>query len=45
MLLLELRQEHQVYYLVTAGMAIQTRVCSATSGLMSSYDGYFRNLN
>ena len=28
-----------------AGMAIQFRICSATSGLLSSYDGYLMNLN
>ena len=26
-------------------MAIQTRVCSATSGLLSSYEGHVRNLH
>ena len=27
------------------GWPFKTRVCSATSGLLSSYDGHFRNLN
>ena len=27
------------------GLPFKTRVCSATSGLVSSYDGYLRNLN
>ena len=33
--ILELRQE----------WPLKTRVCSATSGLLSSYDGHLRNLN
>ena len=33
--ILELRQE----------WPFKTRVCSATSGLLSSYDGHLRNLN
>ena len=36
---LGLRQAPGVYSRVTAGMAIETRVCSAKSGLLSSYDG------
>ena len=27
------------------GWSFKTRVCSATSGLLSSYDGHLRNLN
>ena len=27
------------------GWPFKTRVCSATSGFLSSYDGYLRNLN
>ena len=27
------------------GWPFKTRVCSATSGLLSSYDGHLRNLN
>ena len=33
-----------VYSRVKAGMALKTRVCSATSGLLSSYEGHLRNL-
>ena len=45
MVFLELRWGPGVYSRVLAGMAIQTRVCSAMSGLLSSYDGYLMNLN
>ena len=45
MVLLELRQEPGVCSRVTAGVAIKTFVCSATSGLLSSFDGHLRNLN
>ena len=42
---LELRLAPGVYSRVTAGMAFETRVCSPTSGLLSSYDGHLRKLN
>ena len=42
---LVLRQAAGVYSRVTAGMAIETRVCSAKSGLLSSYDGHLGKLN
>ena len=45
MVFLELQWEPGVYSRVTAGMAIQTHVCSGISGLQSSYDGYLMNLN
>ena len=45
MLFLELRQEPRIYSRVTVGMTIKTQVCSAKSGLLSSYDGHLRNLN
>ena len=41
---LELRQAPGVYSRVTAGMAIETRVCSAKSGLLSRYDRHLGNL-
>ena len=41
---LELRQEPGVYSRVMAGWNFNTRVSSATSALLSSYDGYIRNL-
>ena len=41
---LELRQEPGIYSRDTAGMAIQTPLCSAKSGLLSSYDGHVSNL-
>ena len=44
MVFLELRWEPGVYSRVTAGMAIQNLVCSAKSGLLSSYEGHLRNL-
>ena len=45
MVFLELQWEPGVYSQVMAGMAIQFRVCSATSRLLSSYDGCLINLN
>ena len=42
---IELQCDPGVYFRVTAGMATQTCVCSAKSGLLSSYDGYHWNLN
>ena len=42
---LELRQAPGVYSRVTAGMAFETRVCSPTSGVLSSYDGHLGKLN
>ena len=42
---LKLRQEPGVYYRVSAVVAIKTFVCSAASGLLSSYDGHLSNLN
>ena len=41
----ELRQEPVVYSRVTAGWPFETRVCSAKSGLLSSYDGHFGMLS
>ena len=43
MVFLEFRLEPGVYSRVMAAMAIQTRVCSVTSGLLSSYEGHLRN--
>ena len=45
MVFLELQREAGVCSRVTAGVALKTFVCSATSGLLSSYDGHLRNLN
>ena len=42
---LELLQAPVVYSLVTAGWPFETRVCSAKSGLLSSYDGPLGKLN
>ena len=42
---LELRQAPRVYSRVRAGMTFETRVCSAMSGLLSSYDGHLGKLN
>ena len=42
---LELRQAHGVYSRVMGGWTFETRVCSAKSGLLSSYDGELRKLN
>ena len=36
--------KHGVYSQVMTVMTIQTRVCSVTSGLLSSYKGHLRNL-
>ena len=44
MVFLELRQEPGLYSRVMAGMALQTRVCSVTSGLLSNYEGHLGNL-
>ena len=33
------------YILVTTGWPFETPLCSAKSGLLSSYDGHLRNLN
>ena len=41
----ELQQETGVYSRVMAGWHFNTRVSSSTSALMSSYDGYLRNLS
>ena len=41
----ELQRKAGVCSRVTAGVALKTFVCSATSGLLSSYDGHLRNLN
>ena len=45
MVFLELRREPGVYSRVKVGVAIKNFVCSAMSGLLSSYDGHIRNLN
>ena len=42
---LELRQEPGVSSRVMAGGNFNTRVSSATSAFLSSYDGYLRNLS
>ena len=42
---LQLQQEHGVYSRVMLGWNFNTRVSSATSALLSSYDGYIRNLS
>ena len=42
---LELLQAPVVYSLVTAGWPFETRVCSAKSGVLSSYDGQLGKLN
>ena len=44
MVFLELQREPGVCSRVTAGVDIKTFVCSATSGLLSSYAGHLRNL-
>ena len=41
----ELRQAPGVYSQVRRGWPFETRVCSAKSGLMSSYDGHLGKLN
>ena len=45
MVFLELWWEPGVCSRVTAGVAIKNFVCSATSGLLSSYDGRLMKLN
>ena len=45
MVFLELLREAGVCSRVTAGVILKTLDCSATSGLLSSYDGHLRNLN
>ena len=42
---LELRQEPGVYYELQQGWPFKAPLCSAKSGLLSSYDGHLRNLN
>ena len=42
---LKLRQAPGVYSRVKVGMAFETRVCSAKSGLLSRYDGHVAKLN
>ena len=42
---LELRQAPGVYSRVPVGWQFETRVCSATSGLLSSDDGHLGKLN
>ena len=42
---LELRQEPVVYSRVTGGWPFETPLCSAKSGLLSSYGGHLRNLS
>ena len=39
MVFLELRREPGIYSHVMAGMALQSHVCSATSGLLSTCEG------
>ena len=45
MVFLELLREPGVSCRVKAGYPLKTFVCSAMSGLLSSYDGHLRNLN
>ena len=45
MVFLEFQREAGVCSPVTAGVDIKSFVCSATSGLLSSYHGHLRNLN
>ena len=35
----------ECFLVLRRGWAFKTRVCSATSGLLSSYNGHLRNLN
>ena len=42
---LELRQAPGVYSRVTTVWPFETRICSAKSGLLSSYDGHLGKLN
>ena len=44
MYFLELQRETGVYSRVMAEEVIKTFVCSATSGLLSSFDGHLRNV-
>ena len=44
MVFIELQQEPGVYSHVTAWMILQSSCCSATYGLLSSYEGHLRNL-
>ena len=44
MVFLQLQQEPGVCSRVSVVLTIKTFVCSATSGLLSSYDGQLRNL-
>ena len=41
---LKLQLARVVYSRVTTGMNLQARVCSATSGVLSSYEGHLRYL-
>ena len=45
MVFLELRWNMGYILELQQGLPFKTRVCSATSGLLSSYDGHVRNLN
>ena len=45
MIFLEVWLESGVYSRVTAGWLFKTHVCSATSGLLSSYEGQLRNIH
>ena len=45
MVFLQLRWEPGVHSRVTAGWPFKTRICSLTSGLLSSYEGNLRNLH
>ena len=42
---LELREAGGIYSRVRRGWPFETWVCSAKSGLLSSYDGHLRKLN
>ena len=44
MVFLEVRWESGIYSQVTAGIAVQTHVCSAMSGLLFSNKGQLSNL-
>ena len=44
MVFLELPWKPGVYSRVTVGWPFKTHVCSVTSGLLSTYEGYVRNL-
>ena len=45
MVFLEFRREPGVYSRIWWGWPFKTRVCSATSRLLSSYEGLLRNLH